>query len=145
MTFDGEIERLSAAAQLDLADFEAREKAAEALAKHEPPRRSPATVTRKQLDKAIDGVIEIIASEVKAMFRRLEERVAALEAKVVAVEMKQLAYAETWTAGRSYSKGQYATHGGSLWIAMRDYAEGPPGTPKSGFKLAVKRGSHDRS
>ncbi len=48
-------------------------------------------------------------------------------------------YTGTFEQGRAYRKGAGMTHGGGIWIALRDYP-GTPGTPNSGWVLAVKRG-----
>lgn len=44
-----------------------------------------------------------------------------------------------YKADSDYQRGDAVSHGGSLWIAQRD-APGVPGTPESGWRLAVKKG-----
>lgn len=52
-------------------------------------------------------------------------------------------YTDTFEQGRSYRKGQGCTQGGSIFVAMKDYPAAP-GTPDSGWQLAVKRGRDAR-
>jgi hypothetical protein len=88
-----------------------------------------------RVPKEVRAVITAVAAEVASYIKQLHERVAELEAH------QALFYAGTWSegAGKAFGKGAACTHHGSLWIATRATCS-EPGTPDSGWQLAVKRG-----
>jgi hypothetical protein len=71
-------------------------------------------------------------AELRARVAELEERPAGLDYKGV------------WKSGGSYSKNMGVSHGGSIWVARKDYPEGVPGEKRGHWQLAVKRGSHGK-
>ena len=74
-------------------------------------------------------VTDIIGDHITA----LTKRVAELEAQPA------FDYTGTHQEGRAYRKGQGCTHGGSIFIALRD-DPGTPGKFGCGWQLACKRG-----
>lgn len=59
------------------------------------------------------------------------------------VKIPSVIYRGVFRHGEKYEKGDALTYGGSLWIAVKDEAEGVPGTCDD-YKLAVKRGRDGR-
>ena len=94
---------------------------------------SATSISRAELDQTVAALIDAIG----ALISNERESVAAVEARVKALEGRQ--YAGTWKSGAAYRKGAMVTLEGSLFIARHDYPS-KPGTPKSGWQLAVKRG-----
>ena len=138
MTFDDK-PQLSAAARID-EEHHQRKLAEEFLrkAKETPaPRRSAAPasstyVTQRELDRVLAKMGQMIGAELKP----LRERIAELEARE---------WAGVWEAGKSYAKGAIVSHGGSGWLALRQYPDGKPGDgANSGWRLIVKRGRDGR-
>ena len=43
--------------------------------------------------------------------------------------------------GRAYCRGDGVTHGGSFWIAQKDFPEGKPDSGNGSWRLAVKHGA----
>ena len=69
--------------------------------------------------------------------RRLEERVAELEAR------PELKHAGTWRKGTPYQERNCVTHGGSLWMCCAPTSTAKPGNSPH-WRLIVKRGRvHD--
>lgn len=65
--------------------------------------------------------------------------VAPLSTRLATIEARgELAYRGVWTNGVLYRRGNFATHGGSVWACLEDTVTAPPGAH---WQLAVKRGS----
>lgn len=108
------------------------------------PQSPASSVLRREVSisqgifSALVGVIASVKAETLASIgfeearrRKLEERVAALEARPM------LEYTGTWTPTKEYRPGQFTTCDGGLWhCEIRGRGE-KPGTGKS-WKLAVK-------
>ena len=72
-----------------------------------------------------------------------ENRIAALEARIVALESrKQLSYAGVWKEGEAYAAGEIVTLGGSAWHCNAPTSSRPG--DDSSFTLMVKRGRDGR-
>ncbi len=52
-------------------------------------------------------------------------------------------YREVWRDGENYLKGETATWGGSLWVALQDTTD-KPGEGSKAWRLAVKKGADGR-
>jgi hypothetical protein len=77
--------------------------------------------------------------------RKLEQRVAELEVRLAAVEVKpNITYRGVHESGRSYMAGDAVTKSGSLWISKLNHIKSDPGTDPVGWQLAVKRGADGR-
>lgn len=92
--------------------------------------------TRAETERALLSADPL---DLLVIIEALSERVRAVEARPVG-----LSYAGVWRAGEAYAKHTGVTHDGSVWVARTDYPSGEPGTPDSGWQLAVKRGSDGR-
>lgn len=77
--------------------------------------------------------MEVIIKGLAPTLKRLGARIKALEAQT-------LTYGGIWGDGEAHAKNTLCTRSGSLWLAERDTTR-QPGTPDSGWKLIVKRGS----
>ena len=76
-----------------------------------------------------------------ALRRELDKRDELLTALLYRIEqLEKRDWNGVWTEGKSYGKGAIISHDGSAWTATKDYPQGKPGTPNSGWKLFVKRG-----
>jgi hypothetical protein len=93
----------------------------------------PAHITTKQLKDTITDACGVTLHLACKEINKLKTRIKELEARPA------LDYTGLHEPGRSYRKGQAVSHGGSVWIAMHDMPNAP-GTPNSGWQLAVKRG-----
>ena len=104
-----------------------------------PPRSRFVTRKRHEADilMLVDAIGKALAEYVAAKTEPLLKRIAELEARPA------FDYTDTFEQGRSYRKGQGCTQGGSIFVAMKDYPAAP-GTPDSGWQLAVKRGRDAR-
>ncbi len=77
-----------------------------------------------------------LAAGVRAYVAR---SVAPLSARLATIESKGWPeYLGTHQAGRTYLRGQFVTHDGSLWHANRETSTKPPG---GDWTLAVKKGT----
>lgn len=106
------------------------------------------TTIRKELTQQLARAAEEAAAQPRATAHTiaadmtvaglgfLADRIEALERQ--AQENRGLSYAGAWESGRSYSKGECTTYGGSLWHANAATAS-RPGHDGS-WTLAVKRG-----
>jgi hypothetical protein len=97
---------------------------------------------------AEESMATIIASVVTAVVKPLKERIAALElrtkatdARLVAVEGKQLhpTYAGVHDAHREYRHGDLVTRGGGLWLCI-ERTTATPGVNPEAWRLIVKSG-----
>jgi hypothetical protein len=82
------------------------------------------------VDKKLLAIIgDVIVETLDPLIRRIE----ALEA-----QQKNVRFRGTFQRAESYQKGNFSTHDGSLWCAVRD----EPGTPGDGdgWQLCAKRG-----
>lgn len=111
--------------------------AAEAAAARPTPQPVRPKSKRLVTQKDLLDTIELVAKCVADITGPLKRRIAELEARPA------FDYTGLHVQGRSYRKGQGCTQGGSIWIAMKDYPAAP-GTPDSGWQLAVKRGRDAR-
>lgn len=88
------------------------------MANHEPVVRAVAGVLKEQLQR--------IADQFRDVDRRLDEMKTNLAD----------AYAGVYRDGNEYQRGQLVTHGGGLWLVMRD-TDNRPGTSDA-MRLIVK-------
>ena len=86
--------------------------------------------------RRIDALMAGVADAVNPVLRRLEDRIAELEARPL------LKYVGTWNHG-AYKTGEFVTHQGSLWHCERA-TTASPGTGSPDWKLAVKKGRDAR-
>lgn len=70
---------------------------------------------------------------IDGLHRRIEELDVRLNS------MPAVEYAGTWSAGKTYRRGQFVTRQGSLWHAQSDTTD-MPGSSEN-WRLAVKRGT----
>ncbi|SRR6266480_3922060 len=86
-------------------------------------------------DKRMDlqKLMEAISGALIEILGPLAERVTALEK-----QQKAACFRGVFQRAESYQKGNFTTHDGSLWCAVRD----EPGTPGDGdgWQLCAKRG-----
>ena len=83
--------------------------------------------------------LDAIAEQLQADARRIE----ALEERITKLEegSKGLEYRDVWDRSESYVKGDFVTHGGSLWACLRPASPGvSPGSAPTTWRLAVKKG-----
>lgn len=99
----------------------------------------------------IKGLVESVGNVMVELFRPFSKRLKTVEDRIAEVErglaelqrgLEQRSYQGTYDDTSAYQRHNMTTHGGSLWIALRDNAD-IPGTTDS-WKLAVKRGRDAR-
>jgi hypothetical protein len=100
------------------------------------PRRRAGTntagyVTWAELGRQLEAAGKTVAEEL----RKRDLRIAELESRPVGLDYKGV-----WKPGMTLHKNAGVTHAGSIWVATRDNPTAEPGTPNSGFRLAVKKG-----
>ena len=88
-------------------------------------------MTREELTIIIKGIAPTL--------RRLEARIAALEARP---EMKYLGVFDPAT---HYEPGHFVTKGGSLWCCLKASTGATPGVSVDAWRLAVKSGRDGRA
>jgi hypothetical protein len=100
-----------------------------------PRRRTGANtagyVTWAELGRQLEAAGKAVAEEL----RKRDLRIAELESRPVGLDYKGI-----WKPGMTLHKNAGVTHAGSIWVATRDSPTAEPGTPNSGFRLAVKKG-----
>src|SRR5690606_34862369 len=88
-----------------------------------------------------DYVNDALADLVAALKVKLD----AMQARLDALEGRGLEYLGTHQRAQPYRRGSAVTHDGSLFIAVRQVAEGEVPGKSDGWQLAVKRGSDGRT
>lgn len=89
--------------------------------------------------KALLDLVETMGEAIGARLRGHDDRLAALERRLAQVEAtKGIAYRGIWTEGTLYSRGDFATSGGSCWHANCETYSKPGESPD--WTLAVKCG-----
>ena len=94
------------------------------------------TVRAGDLMKAIEGISEAIAEHLDALEKRLEARLAAVEARPAGVR-----WIGTFKHGETYTAGGLVTDRGGLWLCLAETTV-RPGDSANAWKLIVKSGSH---
>jgi hypothetical protein len=77
------------------------------------------------------------ASTVLVGLYKLANHVAALEARLAAVEGHGIKYAGVWQRAQDYKRGDVVTHDGSAWVALAVETRAQPGAT-DGWQLLVK-------
>ncbi len=78
-------------------------------------------------------------SELDALFVALLGELRSLSLRVQEIEARGLSYEGTFQRAQSYRRGSAVTHGGSLWIALRQVEAGEtPGITHGAWQLAAK-------
>ena len=96
---------------------------------------SPAAAEKLDLQTAFDRGFEAVKAYVDGELGLLAARIAELEARP-----PSLPYEGTWAEQRSFQRGCFVTHQGSLWHCEDTNLGVRPGAGSSSWKLAVKRG-----
>jgi hypothetical protein len=87
------------------------------------------------IDTARKRLGEVLREELARRAAQIEARLAAME-----VHVRELKYVGPWTAQqRSFKRGNFASHNGSLWHCEQDGATSRPGSDSS-WRLCVKSG-----
>ena len=82
-----------------------------------------------------EAILEATAEAIKLR----DTRIAALEARLAKLEKsKAISYRGVFTSVETYKSGDYCTHGGSLWCAIRDTSRGDAPGRSASWRLAVK-------
>lgn len=89
---------------------------------------------------SIAFVHQAIANLVAAVKEGAVDRIAALEAKVEAIEDRGVAYRGIWQAAEQYERGNLVTLDDSIWHANTS-TRAKPGNGSKAWTLAVKRGA----
>lgn len=92
---------------------------------------------------------EIIADAVNPLIVRLDavekkKGLAPLAARLAGIEERMMKYDGVWREGRSYDRGSFVTHQGSLWFCEDGNINARPGAGSASWKLAVKKGHAER-
>jgi hypothetical protein len=86
-----------------------------------------------------EPVLRAVASVLKDHLGRIGERLRGLDARIDSMQTNLAdCYQGVWREGSEYQRGQLLTHGGGLWLVMRDTSD-RPGTSDA-IRLIVKRG-----
>ncbi len=85
------------------------------------------------------SIVDAVRAFVWRSLQSHDARIAEVERRIADLEIAQKAarYRGVWQPAEQYQKGNFATHSGSLWVAITD-APGRPGT--DGWQLAAKKG-----
>ena len=84
-------------------------------------------------------IVRATSPVIKEALALRDSRIAALEARLGAVEQKPaLKWAGTWAEGRTYTEGALTTKAGSLWLCTATTSLMPGQTPH--WRLIVKSG-----
>lgn len=70
--------------------------------------------------------------------------IAALAAQIAGIEQRMMKYEGVWSEGKTYTRGSFVTHAGSLWFCEDTNVDVRPGAGSSSWKLAVKKGHAER-
>jgi hypothetical protein len=99
----------------------------------------------KVIDALASGLGEILPTvldreraKTGAQQRAIVEQVEVLQARLDAVEQKTISYRGVWSAATNHARNDLVTLAGSGWIATSE-PSARPGSPGSGWTLAVKR------
>ena len=93
------------------------------------------------LEAAAPPIKEAIANATKP----LQERIGALERRLVEIEAKGVEYRGVYQKATEYRRGSLVTADGSLFAAIRDTVVGEtPGDSSGAFQLVAKRGRDGR-
>jgi hypothetical protein len=107
---------------------------AEAEAAREQMRSDKSGATVSMVAHTLDFII--------AFAQKADVRVKALDARIAELEKAPLVYEGPHEQGKTYARGQFVTHDGSLWHANYKTGSRPGDGP--GWTLAVKRGRDAR-
>jgi len=93
----------------------------------------------KVQDRQILGIVLTNIHSLAQASNILHDEIQALKALSSCDRPDSLAdsYQGTFKQGHAYQRGSLATHGGSLWLALKDTGSRPAG-PQSGWQLIVK-------
>jgi hypothetical protein len=87
---------------------------------------------------------QAIVTGVRQALQRRDERIAALEQKIIRLEalleVKNFAYLGVWRNGKVYHIGSFVTHDGGLWHCNQFHTTTKPGNGDASWTLAVKAG-----
>jgi hypothetical protein len=91
------------------------------------------------------AVIQAVMSAVAPVIYELEQKTAALSARVTDLEAQrnEMKYCGVWREGKEYTSGSFATHDGALWHANKKTEEKPG--MSGDWTMAAKSGSNPRS
>jgi hypothetical protein len=82
-----------------------------------------------------------VVAELKTALASRDERIAALETRLNAMERKPFVkFCGVWKSDRPFDPGDAVVHSGGLWIC-KAATTGEPSKDFVGWQLAVKRGS----
>ena len=119
----------SPAARLDEQEYLKR-RVAEDLRKFEPPKRPQPvadTISRRDLERAMDGLVKTIAKACKELVvAPLVKRIAELEAE------RGLKYVGPWKVGGDYNPGEFVSYGGGIWHCKQHTGTRPNSCPRRG-------------
>jgi hypothetical protein len=95
------------------------------------------------------GLVPFLREQIAAAVTPMQERLDALEkrkgiaplaARLAGIEERMMKYEGVWSEGKTYSRGSFVTHAGSLWFCEDTNISVRPGAGSSAWKLAVKKG-----
>ena len=97
-------------------------------------------MTEAEKQALISALGEVIVTEVQKSLEPVQQELARLTLKLEHAELqaREMRYAGTWNAGSTYKKGNFVTHGGSLWCCLISEAKTMPGSDYMAWQLAVK-------
>jgi hypothetical protein len=105
------------------------------------------------LNALAKGIVPFIRATIAAAVNPLKERLDALEkrkgiaplaAQLAGIEQRMMKYEGVWSEGKTYTRGSFVTHAGSLWFADDTSIGARPGAGSTTWKLAVKKGHAER-
>lgn len=88
------------------------------------------------------GAVADLAKTIGASVGGLRRQVAELAKRIEMLEASPLTYGGTFETGKTYAKGTFCTHNGSLWHANYKTARRPG--ESAAWTLAVRRGRNGR-
>jgi hypothetical protein len=93
----------------------------------------------------LEQVHQLIADIIVMLQDGALARIAKLECRLAEIESGGVRYAGTWQRAIPYRKGTVITSAGSMWVALRDTAEGEqPGKVPSAWQLSAKAEARQR-
>ena len=88
-----------------------------------------------------EPIIRAIGAVLREQLGKVGERLRGLDARIDSMQTNLAdCYQGVWREGSEYQRGQLLTHGGGLWLVMRDTSD-RPGTSDA-LRLIVKRGAN---